>query len=236
MWISLFTWTNRKLRAQLESTFENVPVSHPLGSGTVCSSLVFPLIYFYPIVIVSCLQPFFGTKQGIKAKFRSCLVAQWVKDPALSLLWCRLDPWPGNSACHRHGQKEKKKKKKNCGVLGPRQIFFNVASVISGLECHQEGSPPSPAWRTEALCVRATGWRGKASTLRLPANTFPPPERSFHAPIWLLAGRPRASRSLLREGDRQALPNLPLLCLLFFFLEPHLQRMEVPRLGVKSEL
>ena len=111
VWISLFTWTNRKLRAQLESTFENVPVSHPLGSGTVCSSLVFPLIYFYPIVIVSCLQPFFGTKQGIKAKFRSCLVAQWVKDPALSLLWCRFDPWPGNSACHRHGQKEKKKKK-----------------------------------------------------------------------------------------------------------------------------
>ena len=33
---------------------------------------------------------------------RSSLVAQWVKDLALSLLWlrplkwCRFDPWPGN--------------------------------------------------------------------------------------------------------------------------------------------
>ena len=23
------------------------------------------------------------------------LVAQWVKDPVLSLMWHRLDPWPG---------------------------------------------------------------------------------------------------------------------------------------------
>ena len=23
-------------------------------------------------------------------------MVQWVKDPVLSLLWCRLDPWPGN--------------------------------------------------------------------------------------------------------------------------------------------
>ena len=21
---------------------------------------------------------------------------QWVKDPTLSLLWCRFNPWPGN--------------------------------------------------------------------------------------------------------------------------------------------
>ena len=27
---------------------------------------------------------------------RSSLVAQWVKDPMLSLLWCEFDPWPGN--------------------------------------------------------------------------------------------------------------------------------------------
>ena len=26
----------------------------------------------------------------------SSLVAQWVKDPALSLLWLRFDPWPRN--------------------------------------------------------------------------------------------------------------------------------------------
>ena len=27
---------------------------------------------------------------------RSSTVAQWGKDRALSLLWCRFDPWPGN--------------------------------------------------------------------------------------------------------------------------------------------
>ena len=37
-----------------------------------------------------------------KVSFGSSLVAQWVKDPALSLLWlgsllwCGLNPWPGN--------------------------------------------------------------------------------------------------------------------------------------------
>ena len=29
-------------------------------------------------------------------KFWSFLVAQWVKDLALSLMWCWFDPWPGN--------------------------------------------------------------------------------------------------------------------------------------------
>ena len=42
-------------------------------------------------------------------------MAQWVKDPALSLLWlgllqqCRFDPWP--VACHGSGKKEKRKEK-----------------------------------------------------------------------------------------------------------------------------
>ena len=49
----------------------------------------------------------------------SSLVASWVKDPALSLLWCRFNPRPGTSECHGLGQKKpwtqettKKKKKK----------------------------------------------------------------------------------------------------------------------------
>ena len=29
-------------------------------------------------------------------KLRSSLVAQQVEEPVLSLLWCRLDPWPEN--------------------------------------------------------------------------------------------------------------------------------------------
>ena len=40
-------------------------------------------------------------------------MAQWIKDPALPLLyllllqWLRLDPWPGNSECGGCGQKKK---------------------------------------------------------------------------------------------------------------------------------
>lgn len=32
-----------------------------------------------------------------------------VKDPVLSLLWCRFRPWPGNSTCHRCSPEEKNK-------------------------------------------------------------------------------------------------------------------------------
>ena len=49
---------------------------------------------------------------------RNSLVAQWVKDPVLSLwwwlqslLWCGLIPDLGTSTCPRCGQKKKKKKK-----------------------------------------------------------------------------------------------------------------------------
>ena len=31
----------------------------------------------------------------LKINFRSSLVAEWVGDLALSLLWCVFDPWPG---------------------------------------------------------------------------------------------------------------------------------------------
>ena len=45
------------------------------------------------------------------------LVAHWVKEPVLSLLWlrsqlwCEMDPWPHRiSACPRHSQKKKVEK------------------------------------------------------------------------------------------------------------------------------
>ena len=46
--------------------------------------------------------------------------AQWVKDPALLLLWHRLQwqlgsyPWPGNSICHQGLEGLKRKKKRSC--------------------------------------------------------------------------------------------------------------------------
>ena len=48
---------------------------------------------------------------------RNSLVAQWVKDPVLSLLWHRFSPWHGTSACHRPDQKKKKKKKTYCVLV-----------------------------------------------------------------------------------------------------------------------
>ena len=44
---------------------------------------------------------------------RTLLVVQQVKDPALSLLWLRFEPWPGNfHMLWVHPKKKKKKKKK----------------------------------------------------------------------------------------------------------------------------
>ena len=41
----------------------------------------------------------------------SSLVAQWVKNPMSSLLWCGFDPQPGDF-CMPQAQPKKKKKKK----------------------------------------------------------------------------------------------------------------------------
>ena len=38
--------------------------------------------------------------------------AQWVKEPALSMLQFISDPWPGNSICLAVAKKERKKEKK----------------------------------------------------------------------------------------------------------------------------
>ena len=50
--------------------------------------------------------------QYLAIKGKSSLVAQQVKDLALSLLGHRFSSWSRMSIRHRHGQKEKKKKKK----------------------------------------------------------------------------------------------------------------------------
>ena len=42
-----------------------------------------------------------------KCIYQSSLVAQWVKDQALSLLWNRFDPWPRNFRVHGCGHKTK---------------------------------------------------------------------------------------------------------------------------------
>ena len=62
----------------------------------------------------------------------SSLVAQRVKDLALSLLWFWLqlwygfDPWPGNFSCCRHSQKKK------IQVLELDCLVLNLASLLLG--------------------------------------------------------------------------------------------------------
>ena len=67
----------------------------------------------------------FLTKLNIVLEFPGSLA---VKDSALSLLWHSFNPWPGTPACHRHGQKKKKKGKKERkrgGYNPANQLSFN---------------------------------------------------------------------------------------------------------------
>ena len=82
------------------------------------SSMVFPR-YLSSFVKESwffdprCFSIYFSLLIRIeKQGDRSSLVAQWVKDPVLSLqrlgslLRCRFSPWPRNFTCHKYGQKK----------------------------------------------------------------------------------------------------------------------------------
>ena len=57
-------------------------------------------------------------KQQVKIKMRSIassLVAQWVKDLALSLLWCEFDPWSRNF-CMWQAQPKKERERNIKGL------------------------------------------------------------------------------------------------------------------------
>ena len=80
---------------------------------------------------VMCFTPLkfvWDTSFLLKCPFPSSLVAQQVKDPAVSLLWCRFDPWPRNFQGHRHGQKIKKIK-----VPNPLNLFVHLGPVTARL-------------------------------------------------------------------------------------------------------
>ena len=60
--------------------------------------------------------------------YRSSLVAQWVRDLGVSLmwlwllLWCRLDPWPGNF----HMPWVRAKKEERGVVIAPNLAAVNI--------------------------------------------------------------------------------------------------------------
>ena len=77
-------------------------------------------------------------KQALKSRlFRNSLVVQWVKDPALSLLWCGFDPWPGKFHMLWVWQKKKKKKADWSSYCGTAKMSLTsnheVAGSIPGL-------------------------------------------------------------------------------------------------------
>ena len=62
-------------------------------------------------------------------------MAQWVKDPALSLLWHGFNPWPGeflhSPGLAKNKTKNKKKQSSQCGsaVINPSSIHEDVGSI-----------------------------------------------------------------------------------------------------------
>ena len=72
-----------------------LPSPRPRADDTASLALCFPSTE--PITLVSL-------ESGGSEEFPGGLV---VKDPSLSLLWLRLDPWPRTSACCEHGPKMK---------------------------------------------------------------------------------------------------------------------------------
>ena len=76
--------------------------------GSFCT---FPALVVESAISPRSSSPFYF-RMALEAKVGSSLVAQWAKDPALSLLWLRFDPWPGKFHMPWERQKKKKKKKK----------------------------------------------------------------------------------------------------------------------------
>ena len=73
----------------------------------------------------------------LKAEMRSSIVAQQVKDPALSLLWCMFILWPGNFPVPQ-GQEKKKKvevkrklQRKKASKLEVCQIFKQRSNTLT---------------------------------------------------------------------------------------------------------
>ena len=88
-------------------------------------------------------------------------MAQWVKDPVLSLLWLRFAPWPGNF-CMSQVWPPKKKKWRSL-VL---QQVKDLTCHCSGLDhCCGTGLIPGPGIST---CSQAQPKKKKKKVLLLP--------------------------------------------------------------------
>ena len=66
-------------------------------------------------------------------------MAQWVKDPVLSLLWRGFSPWPGNF----HMPQAQPKKKKRKGIKSERPPARKGSPPPGGRRCHTCLTPGS---------------------------------------------------------------------------------------------
>ena len=77
------------------------PLRHKKENNAICSYMEFALWH--------------NGIDGVSAVPGPSLIhglAHGLKIVALLKLWCRCDPWPGNSICHGVGQKEERKTQK----------------------------------------------------------------------------------------------------------------------------
>ena len=75
---------------------------------------------------VTIIGGFAERPQTWKPCDRSSLVAQWVKDLALSLLWCWFDPWPRKFCKLRVRQKKKRNENRNLVSKLPKSWTLRV--------------------------------------------------------------------------------------------------------------
>ena len=83
--------------------------------------------------IFNCIKQIILLRKFKRKNIRSSLVAQWVKDPVLSLQWLGLvpchgfDPWPGDFHVPQvWPEKKKKKKKKKTAFRGFHSISVGI--------------------------------------------------------------------------------------------------------------
>ena len=115
-------------------------------------------------------------------------MAQWVKDPALSLLWLGLllwrgfDPWPGNFCMARGGQKQKTNRKQG------REMIWRKGTMAAS----DSGAPANFKWETpvgNGLCQEFVQQNRLTMPMTLPFQKTPPCPGSASSTAEALARR-----------------------------------------------
>ena len=91
---------------------------------------IYLYLLYYSFDFPVGLKIFKLKKQKQKQKPWRSLVAQWVKGPVLSLLWCRFDSGQGTCACLCCGQKKGRGVGGGGGLGGERKKMFKLKKKL----------------------------------------------------------------------------------------------------------